>query len=456
MEDLPNLKAEAATAMRSIKMRRNYLVDLSAQPAPYSAYVIATVARKSAEFVVAVEEFTDLLSSILAIPEIDEADPTKPDDLGKTRKKYEEWETELTAIQSATTAAVCRIQAAQPTPVTGDNLIATPQRRSKAVNELKPEKLTTDHTTALMLLWLNSTYVYFVASHFELDPLVVQQEIFFGLMAADLTIQLRTRTTSDLIIYPPNWDSAQDRTSPSCFQLVITHWLVNHPLITNRLKYFQHRQTDGQKASVFSAAHKELRKGCDIEEMTPEDVHIMTMLAGIVDEDMLNELLKINDGKPKTVLEIDQKIAEVEARRSAATSILGSEASAMTAHKRKKQQAMAPKQSGTSKKPSDRRPPPPPEAAGRCFACGKTGHIKSQCPPATKAKLACSNCNTTGNHDTSICFSALRGKTAKVSEVTSAEAPKDNSQTQEVSMMASGEQQLAMIDGTFNPLDYSA
>ena len=199
-----------------------------------------------------------------------------------------------------------------------------------------------------MLLWLNSVYVYFVASHFELDLLVVQQEIFFGLIASDLTIQLRTNTTPDLIIYPPHWDSAPDRTSSFCFQLVIKHWLVNHPLITNRLKYFQHKQADGQKASAFSAAHKELRKGCDLEEMTPEDVHIMTMLAGFVDEDMLNELLKINDGKPKTVLELDKKIAEVEARRSAATFILGS-ASAMIAHKRKKQQATAPKQTEPNK-----------------------------------------------------------------------------------------------------------
>ena len=456
IEDLPTLKAEATQLMKSIKNRRNYICDLAAQPMPYSAYVINIVGPKSAEFIKVAEEFTDLLSSILAIPEIDEADPNASTEVGKTREKYERWETELAKIQTETTAAVCKIQTVQPTqgptPVPPGT---APERRSKVVTELRPEKLTADHPTSLMLLWLQSVYVYFVASKFDRDPLVVQQEIFFGLVASDLTILLRSETTPDLIIHPPHWDTAPDRTSPSCFQLVINRWLVKHPLITNRLKYFQHKQADGQKGTAFSAAHKELRKGIDLEEMKPEDVHIMTTLAGITDEDLLNELLKVKDGKPTHVQELDQKMEEVEARRSAAACILGSEASAMTAHRRKKQQAMAPRTTGATGK-STRRDPIPPEAVGRCFTCGQRGHVKADCPPANKAKVKCTHCNTSGNHDTSICLKALRSKTANISEVASDDTQKDTPKTQEVSMLASGDQQLAMIEGGFNPLDYSA
>ena len=339
MEELPQLKSEAARLMRGAKNRRNYLQNLSEQR-PYSAFTISTASTKSAEFTMVVEELTEAVTAILSIQEIDDADPeaTQLSEAGRIRKKYEEWETQIAAVQSAATAAVCRIQAQVPptsTPAMTNQTTTAPQR-SKPVPDLKPEKLTPDHTTALMLLWLDKMFGYFTASKFHLEPLIVQQQIFFGLMSPQLEIILRNEVTPDMIVYPSNWNQSKDKISPSCFKLVIIHWATSHPLIANRLKFFRHKQADGQKFSAFMATHQELSNGCDIQEMTPEDVYVMTLLAGCTDEELLNELLKVNKGRPDNRRQVIEKTEEVEARRSASSAILGKgEINAMTAHQRK-------------------------------------------------------------------------------------------------------------------------
>ena len=465
LEELPQLKSEAAQLMKSAKNRKNYLENL-AQQRPYSAFTIATAATKSAEFTKVVEELTEVVTAILSIQEIDDADPIAAtlSDEGKIRKKYEDWEREVAVIQSAATRAVCQIQAqvtpAAPAPAAADAAAIAALQRSKPVPDLKPEKLTPEHTTALMLLWLDKVYGYFTASRFHLDALVVQQQTFFGLINPQLELILRSEVTPDMIVYPAEWNERKDKVSPSCFKLVITHWATSHPLIANRLKFFRHKQVDGQKYSSFMAAHQELSQGCDLTEMTPEDIYVMTVLAGCVDEELLDELLKANKGKPDHRRQLIEKTDEVEARRSASSAILGKgEVSALTAHQRKKQMAMAP---ASSSAPSFKKSDIPPAAKGKCFVCGSTSHLRSSCPDSVKSKVECTHCKSKGHHATVVCFSLMRKKPAKVSEVTTAgegttpaqQPPPPSSVPATVSAIEDSVQSLSMISGVLNPLDY--
>ena len=273
--------------------------------------------------------------------------------------------------------------------------------------------------------------------------------------------------TPDLAVSPPDWDQQKDKVSPSCFKVVITHWATSHPLIANRLKFFRHKQADGQKYSAFMAAHQELSSGCDIQEMTPEDVYVMTVLAGCQDEEMLNELLKVNKGKPNHRRQLIEKADEVESRRSASSAILGKgEVNAMTAHQRKKQLAMAPNSSGGAKKSTI-----PTAARGRCFICGAKTHLQASCPPAVKAAVECTHCKTKGHHATTICFKLLKdSKPAHVNEVaagtpSTASAPPTPSSAPTnttpppataatVSAIEDSVASLSMIEGVFDPLRY--
>ena len=452
MDELPGLKSQVAHLMKSAKNRRNYLVSLAAQT-PYSAFTRTTAATKAAEITRVCEELADKLANILSIQEIDDADPNGTSEDSKVRRKYESWEEELQQVQTAATQAACLIQA--PTATGGTQ--ATPvgheqELKSKAVPALKPELLTSDHSMALMLQWLDTTYTYWVGSKFERDELCVQQATFFNLMKPDLQLLMREEVTPVLIIPPPDWKTLPDKVTPSCFKVVIRHWLIRHPLVATRLQFFRHRQAEGQKFSEFIAKHQELSKGCDLEEMKPEDIFVMTLLAGCVDEDMLDELLKINGGKPEDRRQIIEKAEEVEARRSASSTIMGKtgEVSALTGHQKRKQQAMAPKQPGPGTRGSQK--PFPAAAQGRCFSCGSKNHLRRDCK-VDKDKLSCTHCKTRGNHDSCICLTHMRSteatttnKTVKVAEISAVDA---------ADQMASQQQQeLSMIEGEFNPLDY--
>ena len=454
MEDLPTLKAELARLMKSARNRCNYITDLAESAQPYSTFTVATAAKKSAEFVAVCEELADKLASILAIQEIDDADPEAKSEAGKTRKKYEQWEQDLKDLQSQGTAATCRLQTTTTQEPIPPPHTAGQDLRSKAVPGLKPETLTDGHTMAMMLQWLNKSYGYWIGSKFARDELVVQQQTFFNMMTPELALLMKDEITPDLTVHPPNWDTQPDKTSPSCFQVVIRHWLIKYPLVANRLKFFRHRQAEGQLFSTFIAKHQEMSKGCDIEEMKPEDIFVMTLLSGCVDEEMLNELLKTNEGKPNHRRQIIQKTEEVEARRSASSAILGksAEASALTAHQKRKQHAMAPKKQGNPGANTPRRVPRvPPAAVGRCFICGSDKHQKPDCQ-ADKSKIECTFCKTKGNHATDICMNKMRANSAASLETA------EPATTPELSAMgedAPSNQTASMIDGEFNPLDYS-
>ena len=454
MEDLPTLKAELAKLMKSAKHRRNYIKELAKSAQPYSTFTVATSATKSAEFTAVCEELADKLGSLLAIPEIDDADPEGTSEASQIRKKYESWEKELQVVQTEATAATARMQATTAQGAVPPPHAAGQDLRSKAIPGLKPETLTDGHTMAMVLHWLNRAFGYWIGSKFARDELVVQQQTFFNLMVPELALLMKDEVTPDLIIHPPNWDKQQDKISPSCFQVVIRHWLIKYPLVANRLKFFRHRQAEGQPMSTFIAKHQEMSKGCDIEEMKPEDIFVMTLLSGCVDEDMLNELLKTNDGKPNHRSQIIQKTEEVEARRSASSAILGksAEASALTAHQKRKQQAMAPKkQSGPSAGTPRSRLEIPPAAKGRCFVCGSNKHLKPNCQ-ADKGKIECTFCKTKGMHATDICMHKMRANSAASLETAEPTA------TPELSAIGENtpeDQTASMIQGEFNPLDFT-
>ena len=427
--------------------------------------------QKYDEFLAVYNELHRLLELILSIPEVaeeelnleiltnPEADRTTP---AFYRASYETLANNITDDDVEVLNALIAFtppETAQPPPG------APTQHAPKARRELEPGKLEKGVSPARLDEWIADFWSYMKASHFLAEETAIQHRHLHGFLADNLWITIKPLITVNMPVFPtaPNWTPEMKHPDEqTCIRLLTTTWAANQPVTARRLKLFRHKQADGQAFSDYLAQHADLEIGCDLSTMTAEHMYVMTILAGCIDNALLDELLKINNGQPENRTQISQRTEHVEQRRATATSILQpSSANALTGHQRRKQAEMSPaNRPGPNQRNPQRTPQPlPPSIKGKCLTCGSKSHSRKNCPPDIRRTVKCTHCQTSGNHDTDVCINHAR-KHPPISANTADSTPilpleySPNAEPQTLQAIGPDSSTAGLISGTFNPLSY--
>ena len=456
--DAKTLRAKIATKKLSFDRRKKFMLQTHLQHTPDAKWV-RNAEQKYEEFCNVRIELDNLIDLMLSIPEVmdTEYDPAALSKDKGTPAFFHTYYRDLAdtiaeddvEVQNALIAFIPNANTDTPGQPTN-------QPTPKARKELEPGTLEKGVSPARLEEWIADFWSYMKASNFLNELPAIQHRHLHGFLAENLWLAIKSDITVNMPLFPtdPDWTpSSKHPNEPTCIQLLTTTWAANQPVTTRRLKLFRHKQADGQAFSDYLAQHADLEVGCDLSTMTPEDMYVMTILSGCIDDALLDELLKINNGRPENRRQIAERTEQVEQRRATSAGILNpTSASAITNHQRRKQADMSPTNKPTT---AQRNPQPLPLAVkGRCLTCGSRSHLRKFCPPDVREKVKCDHCNTQGNHDTDVCITHARNNptTKETAATTSTSQPQNETQT--VQAINPSHHTSGLIAGTFNPLDY--
>ena len=159
--------------------------------------------------------------------------------------------------------------------------------RTKPNETLKPKPLTRENNPVELRAWVERFTAFFISSRLSEATEVEQQAHFKACLDAYLNSRLHQHIKPNTPILPD--PTSLDR---SCIELLQDEFLVQHPLFSRRLDFFNFKQSSGQ---AFTDWYQKLRKKgdeADLAAMTVDDLYTMRCFTGVTDPELKREFLK--------------------------------------------------------------------------------------------------------------------------------------------------------------------
>lgn len=402
-DDLPDLRGYVFTNKRIFTRVANQLIiDCGRLTANYSAQLAKSLDKDYTEILKPkCESLHDRLDKLLSIEGLTE---NVSDSFTNTQKEVTDKMNEVTE----------KFQAAMATAP--DNNTSGPP--PKAVTELKPDKLEKGFSPSQLAHWLGQLQTYWRQSRFDQLTPTDQQNVLFTCMSTQLGTTLGLRFEPTHMVF-----SGDD--SADCISVIEQYWLEQNPILSRRLELFRANQAANQKFSSFIAHLTRLEQGCDIENISGEELFCLLLLKSCSDDTLLAELLKADKFNDRRDIEATALHYERREKNASTLGKLRGNANRTGNSSRQQQQKDKDKNknqgSGNSNKSSnsnsnnssnknkkedkDNKKPRfkvPPPFKDSCLHCGSKSHKGPECD--TKASVQCSHCDSKGSHATKVCF----------------------------------------------------
>ena len=268
----------------------------------------------------------------------------------------------------------------------------------KPNNALKPKELTREHSPIEFTNWIEQFSAYFTSSRMINSSILEQQAYFKNCIGAYLISRINAKIQPNTPVLP---DPAG--TDISCIELLKEEFLVQYPLFTRRLDFFQYKQSQGQQFTDWETTLRKKGDEADLASLTVDDLYVMRYLTGISDTKLQIEFLKESAPDTKKLAEIAQTY-EMAKRYVKA---MGPTSNFNQPHKDKKKQGSS---KNTSSAPSQNLARQL-AGEGKCLRCGKQKKDNHACKAEN---LECKNCGKTG-HFPSVCFSKAKSNSNNAS-----------------------------------------
>ena len=146
--------------------------------------------------------------------------------------------------------------------------------------------------------WMRKFKAWYSSSSMELATLQEQQAYFRRVIDVNLENKLSPSIQEDTPIFG-------SESQVSCMQLLEEEFLLQYPLLTRRVDFFESQQTKGQLFSDWSAQLRALGDEASLTSLTTSDIYVMRYLTGTIDEKLREKFLK----EEKPTVELLDKIA---------------------------------------------------------------------------------------------------------------------------------------------------
>ena len=170
--------------------------------------------------------------------------------------------------------------------------------RVKPNRSLEPDKLCRDHNMVEMKSWMRKFKAWYSSSSMELATLQEQQAYFRRVIDVNLENKLSPSIQEDTPIFG-------SESQVSCMRLLEEEFLLQYPLLTRRVDFFESQQTKGQLFSDWSAQLRALGDEASLTSLTTSDIYVMRYLTGTIDKKLREKFLK----EEKPTVELLDKIA---------------------------------------------------------------------------------------------------------------------------------------------------
>ena len=203
----------------------------------------------------------------------------------------------LTTLRVAFADAIAPKRAPPAVPIAG--AAAAAPARVKPNDSLKPKPLNRDNTPVELTAWIEKFTAFYVSSRLQDATPVEQHAHFKSCIDAYLTSRLHQHILPNTPVLP---DPAN--TSKCLVEMLQEEFLVQHPLFSRRLDFFNFKQSTGQ---AFTDYYQKLRKKgdeADLAAMTVDDLYTMRCFTGVTDPELKKEFLKQPNKDSKTLQEV--------------------------------------------------------------------------------------------------------------------------------------------------------
>ena len=271
----------------------------------------------------------------------------------------------------------------------------------KPNSALKPKELTRDNTPIEFAAWIEQFRAYFVSSRMAQASLMEQQAYFKNCIGAYLLSRIQSKIQVNTPILP---DPAG--TDLSCIELLREEFLVQYPLFTRRLDFFQYKQASGQHFTDWETTLRKKGDEADLAALSVDDLYVMRYLTGITDSKLQVEFLKESNPDSKKLKDLAQTY-EMAKRYVKA---MGPSTSNVKS-KDKQQPSKGKQGKGSSTQTQTPHFARQLASEGKCLRCGKKREEGHQCKAL---EWECRTCGKVG-HFPSVCFSKQNTKSNNVS-----------------------------------------
>ena len=375
--DHPEVQALAGTIRalkghltRKISSAKKALADAGARPSSHAL-------QELLEYQEAIKaQYGKIETAYTKIMELDDDD------------NYEDYDKELDIESKRADEAVSNIRRvvssadSAPAPSTSAAPSGQGDRKVKPNKALEPPKLTREHTTVELRSWIKKFKAWYASSQMS-NASIQEQQAYFRMV---IDVNLETKLSADMQEDTPIFGKGSQI---SCMRLLLEEFLLQYPLLSRQVDFFESKQQKDQIFSDWTAQLRALGNEADLSNFSTEDIYIMRYLTGTRDDKLREKFLK----EPKPTLKLFDKIAHQH-------EIAASSIKAMTAQRtdtrlvgQKRQQRRVP----TTKELLEQK---------KCIRCGVPGHTANNC---YHKEAVCHGCQGKG-HLKRVCQNSQKEK----------------------------------------------
>ena len=233
-------------------------------------------------------------------------------DLDSYYKKYfKAWGDMQDAIEQAQIRPARRITDPPAAAAGGGAAGGGAAAATKANLALKPKDLLSTNTPLELRTWIQKFRSYYSTSNFAKLEVEDQQAYFLESLDTALRFKLEKMIDGTTPIFGDN---------NSCTSYLKNIFLKLYPLFGRRLQFFRFMQSKGQKLSEYIIKVRRMYDEADIHDLTNEELLLFKILAGTIDEELRQELLKLKD---LTIRDLEDAVTEWEVMKQSNKDIKG-------------------------------------------------------------------------------------------------------------------------------------
>ena len=163
---------------------------------------------------------------------------------------------------------------------------------------VKPKVLQATSTPAELVDWEGDLRAYAEMSRLCKAPIASQHRVIRSFLDGTLKARTKYRVLNTTLLFGPNEEDMTTGCAEGSFlQIIRDEFLQMHPLMGRRLKFFRASsdQQPNQGWLQYYTKLYETYQNADMEGLTMEDIFVMRVLAGTLDQKILERLQKVQD-----------------------------------------------------------------------------------------------------------------------------------------------------------------